>query len=200
MRTYRLTAVFIGLLIMGGCASIPKESPELSQEIGKRVADMRTVHINLVHSYFGLKRERVNELFEEEWIPAYAESFFSRDKVSSYWEKLVSEDDKEERVRFLVQLGPPMLDRIRAKRAEYMEPLDRLESQIIDSLQHEYRQILSANNTLTSFLASSSKVVRDRERYMELFGVPQREIDAYIDKIDRRSEEVMETIRNANLN
>ncbi len=200
MKTYRLTAVFIGLLIMGGCASIPKESPELSQEIGKRVVEMRTAHINLVHSYFDLKRERVNELFEEEWIPAYAESFFSQDKVSDYWEKLVSEDDKEERVRFLVQVGPRMLDRIRAKRAEYMEPLDRLESQIIDSLQHEYRQILSANNSLTSFLASSSKVAENRERYMDLFGVPQREIDAYIDKIDRRSEEVMETIRNANLN
>lgn len=190
----------MGLLVMAGCASIPKESPELSKEIGKQVADMRVAHINLVHSYFDLKRDRVSQIFEDEWIPSYAESFFSQDKVSGYWEKLVSEDDKEERVRFLVQLGPRMLARIRTKRAEYLEPLNRLETQVIDSLQHEYRQILSANNTLTSFLASSSKVAKNRERYLELFGMPQREIEGYVDKIDRRSEEIMETIRNANVN
>lgn len=185
---------------MGGCASIPRESPELSREIGVRVAGMRAAHINLVHTYFDLKRDRVKEIFEQEWIPAYAESFFAQKQVSSYWNTLVSEGDKEERVQFLVRLGPEMLDRIRKRQAEYLKPLDRLESQIIDSLQHEYRQILSANHTLTGFLAHSSKVVENRERYLDLFGMPQHKIDSYIDEIDRRSARIMETIREANQN
>ncbi len=185
---------------MGGCASIPEESPELSHEIGQRVSSMRAAHLTLVHKYFDLKREQVNRIFEEEWIPSYAESFFAQDQVAEYWDRLVSEADAEERLQFLTRLGPKMLDEIRSRRAKYLEPLNRLETAIVDSLEHDYRQILSANNTLTSFLVSSSKVAQNRERYLELFGVEQREIESTIGRIDRRSEEVMEKIRKANIN
>lgn len=200
MNTNQILVTVLGMMLVGGCASIPKESPELSQEIGQRVAAMQEAHLNLVHKYFDLKRAEVNEIFEEEWIPAYAESFFSQEQVADYWDNLVTEDDKEERLQFLVQLGPTMLEEIRNRRAEFMEPLNQLESQIEDSLQKEYRQILSANNTLTSFLSSSSKVAQNRERYLDMFGVGQEEINDYINQADNRSEQIMETIRKANIN
>ena len=199
MGTNRVIAVFLCSLLVG-CASIPKESPELSQEIGQRVAAMRTSHIKLLHKYFNLKRDKVDEIFEKEWIPAYAQSFFSQDQVSDYWNKLVTEDDKEERVQFLIKLGPKMLESIRSKRAEYMEPLNRLEAQVEDSLRRDYRQILAANNTLTSFLSSSSKVAENRNRYLQMFGVEQDKVTGYIDRIDEQTKHVLNTIKNANLN
>lgn len=199
MDTYRKLIVVIGMLLIGGCASIPKESPELSQEIGRRVAAMQQAHLSLVHKYFDLKREEINRMFEEEWIPAYAESFFGQPQVSDYWNRLVSEDDREERLRFLTQMGPRMLEEIRSRREAFMEPLDDLEDEIEDSLRAEYQRILSANNTLTSFLSSSSKVVQNRQRYLEMFGVEQQAIDTYIDRADRRSEQIMETIKNAKI-
>ena len=199
MGKKRTFIVFL-CLTLTSCASIPKESPELSQEIGKRVAAMQSSHLQLVSKYFDLKRDKVNEVFEEEWIPAYAESFFSQDQVADYWEKLVEEDDKEERLQFLVRLGPRMLEEIRSKQAEFLEPLNTLESQIQDSLRNDYQQILAANNTLTSFLSNSSKVSQNRDRYLELFGVSQGKINTYIDEVDERSEQVMELIKKANLN
>lgn len=195
----RTLVLMLALMLIGGCASIPEESPELSQEIGKRIANMRTAHMTLVHRYFDLKRDQVDSLFQRRWIPAYAEHFFSQDPVSNYWDKLVSENDKEERVRFLITLGPRMLERIRNKRAEFMKPLDRLETRVVDSLQREYRLIMSANHTLTSFLANSSKVTRNRERYLEMLGLPQETIGDYVDRVDRRSEQIIRTIRNDNL-
>jgi len=199
MGIKRTFIVFLCLTITG-CVSIPKESPQLSQEIGKRVAAMQSSHLQLVSKYFDLKRDKVNEVFEEEWIPAYAKSFFSQDQVAAYWEQLVAEDDKEERLQFLVRLGPRMLEEIRRKRAEFLEPLNSLESEIQDSLRNDYQQILSANNTLTSFLSNSSKVVQNRDRYLDLFGVNQDKFSGYIDEVDERSEQVMELIKQANLN
>lgn len=200
MGTKRIPAVIAIALLMGSCASIPKEAPELSQEIGQRLGAMQEVHLTIVNKYFDLKRAEVNQIFENEWIPAYAESFFAQDQVASYWDKLVSEDDRNERLQFLTQLGPRMLEDIRTKRTEFMKPLNTLEKQVEDSLTNEYRQLLSANNTLTSFLSNSSKVSQNRERYLEMFGVQQSTINDYIDQADRRSEQIMETIRNANLN
>lgn len=199
MNTNHLLIVFLGVLLVGGCASIPKESPELSQEVGRRVAAMQEAHLRLVDKYFELKQAEINKIFEEEWIPAYAESFFAQPDVSNYWEKLVTGDDPEERLQFLTRLGPRMLEEIRQRRAEYMAPLNKLETQVKDSLRREYRQILSANNTLTSFLANSSKVAQNRERYLELFGIEQTDIESYVEQADKRSEEIMETIENANL-
>lgn len=200
MGTNRIWGVIAVIsLLIGSCASIPKESPELSQEIGQRVAGMQEAHLTLVNRYFDLKRAEVNKIFEEEWIPAYAESFFAQDQVASYWNTLVTNDDIEERQQFLTQIGPRMLEEIRNKRADFMKPLNKLEAQIEDSLRREYRQILSANNTLTSFLSNSSKVVQNREQYLEMFGVEQETISSYIDQADKHSEQIMDTIRKANL-
>ncbi len=199
MYKNQILAAILGILLIGGCASIPKESPELSQEIGRRVAAMQEAHLNLIDKYFELKRNEINDLFEEEWIPAYAESFFAQPQVSNYWDKLVAGNDREERLRFLTQLGPRMLEDIRSRRAEFMAPLNELETQVKDSLRGEYRQILSANNTLTSFLANSSKVAENRERYLELFGIEQADVEHYVEQADKQSEKIMQTIRNANL-
>ncbi|HKK45964.1 MAG TPA: hypothetical protein VJ964_10605 [Balneolaceae bacterium] len=199
MGTNRFIVIFLCLL-SAGCASIPKESPELSQEIGRRVAAMRTSHLKLLHKYFDLKRDKVNEIFDNEWIPAYAQSFFSQDQVANYWNKLVTEDDKEERVQFLTRLGPKMLADIQKKRAEYLKPLNTLENQIEDNLRSDYRQILAADNTLTSFLASSSKVAQNRDRYLDMFGIEQGKVNSYIDRIDKRSAQIMKAVKNANLN
>lgn len=200
MGTNRISAVLVIALLMGSCASIPKEAPELSQEIGQRLGAMQETHLAMVNKYFELKRAEVNQIFEEEWIPAYTESFFSQDQVANYWDKLVADDDRKERLQFLTQLGPRMLEEIRKKRAEFMEPLDNLEQQVEDSLRSEYRQILSANNTLTSFLTNSSQVAQNRERYLEMFGVQQNTINDYIDQADKRSEQIMKTIRNTSIN
>ncbi|MGD8746977.1 MAG: hypothetical protein PVI44_00795 [Balneolaceae bacterium] len=199
MGTNQFWAAFLGIFILAGCASIPREAPGLSQEIGQRMAAMEQAHLNLIHKYFDLKRAKLNEIFEEEWIPAYAESFFSQPQVSDYWDSLVTKNDKEERLHFLTRLGPRMLKRIRAKRSKFMQPLNELEAQVTDSLRSRYRQMLSANNTLTSFLNSSSKIAENRRHYLDMFGVDP-DIDSFLTQADRRSEQIMETIRNANIN
>lgn len=199
MRVNRIFALLFSVVLINSCASIPKEAPELSQEIGQRVAAIQQSHMNLVSRFIELKRQEVNRIFEEEWIPAYAESFFSQPQVADYWQTLVSEDDKEERLQFLIQLGPRMLEEIRNKRAEFMAPLDELEAEIKNRLQNEYVQILSANNTLTSFLVSSSKVVQNRQRYLNMFGIEQSAIEGFIDEADEQSQKIIETIRKANI-
>lgn len=193
-----LPLLALALIMLGSCASIPQESPRLSHEIGQRISDMQAAHLTLVHRYFDLKRAQVDSLFQRQWIPAYAESFFGQPQVENYWDRLVTEGDPAERVEFLTRIGPRMLERIRQKRAEYMKPLNQLEAEVVSNLREEYRQMLSANNTLTSFLASSSAVAQNRERYLEWIGIDTEGVANYVDRVDRQSEQIMNTIRHAN--
>lgn len=200
MGTNQFTLVLLSLLLFIGCASIPKESPELSHEVGERISAMKEAHLNLVQQYFDLKKEEVKETFEEEWIPAYAESFFSNPETKSYWNSLVEEGDEEERLNFLIQAGPTMLREIREKQNEFLKPLNELESQVEDSLRKEYEQMLSANNTLTSFLSGAAEVAENRQQYLDLFGVQSEAVNNQISKVDERSEEIMKKIKEANIN
>lgn len=199
MGTNKFIIVLSGLSLLIGCASIPKESPELSHEVGQRISAMKEAHLNLVEQYFDLKKEEVKQTFEEEWIPAYAESFFSHPETKNYWDSL-ADGDEDERAQFLVEAGPTLLKEIREKQNEYLAPLNEMESQVKDSLRREYDQILSANNTLTSFLSGAAEVNENREQYLDLFGVQSGAVDRQISRVEERSAKIMEEIREANIN
>ena len=80
MKNLKILLV-IFILTLVGCSNIPKEAPELSIELGKKIKTLEDSHINLVGSYFDMKRDLVNKFFEDEWIPKFANEFFSNSLV-----------------------------------------------------------------------------------------------------------------------
>lgn len=66
-----LFLVIILIFVLGGCASIPKESVELSKEIGKGIAESQRSYTNLLNSYFTAKKLQVDQWIENEYLPGY---------------------------------------------------------------------------------------------------------------------------------
>ena len=68
---------FVGLLVilmafaLAGCASVPKESVELSKEVGKGIAESQRSYTGLLNTYFASKRQQVDEWIENEYLPEY---------------------------------------------------------------------------------------------------------------------------------
>ena len=183
---YKMTkALFLVIVLaLAGCATIPPEAPELSVELGKRISAIEEANIILLKRYFDFKRSEVDEFIEKEWVPDFANQFFSNPKISNAWNTIVSENDKEENLKFLVKTGPKLQKKINDKRLEFIQPLDELERRIEDKLRSEYRQALSMNNSITSFLISASKVTENRNRYLEMIGITDEKIGDAIDKTD----------------
>lgn len=181
----RLCAVCIlTLLILTGCASFPKEAPELSQQLGNRISAIHDANINLLHKYFADRRSQVDEFIVEEWVPEFAKEFFSGAKMEANWLEIVGSDNKNDRLEFIVRLGPKLQANINSKRLELIKPLDDAERLIERTLREEYQQALAINNTLTSFLISASKVDENRRRYLEMVGVTDQKLAVVIDKVD----------------
>jgi len=67
----RLFLVIILFFVLGGCASIPKESVELSKEIGKGITESQRSYTNLLNSYFAAKKLQVDQWIENEYLPGY---------------------------------------------------------------------------------------------------------------------------------
>jgi len=176
--------LFLHFLIFSGCATIPSEAPELSAELGKRISVIEKSNITLLHRFFDQKRKEVDKFIEEEWVPTFALEFFSNPTVSNAWNTIVSENDKNERLKFIVKSGPKLQAKINQKRLELIQPLDDLERRVEIKIRDEYIQARAINNTITSFLVSASKLTETRNRYLEMVGVTDETIGNIIDKTD----------------
>lgn len=172
------------LSVLVGCASIPPEAPELSVELGKRISAIEDSNITLLNRFFDQKRREVDKFIEDEWVPTFAEEFFSKDAISKAWNTIVREDDKKQRLTFLVKTGPKLQQKINEKRLELIQPLDALERRIEKNIRDDFSQARAMNNSITSFLLSAAEVAENRNRYLEMAGVTDEKIGKLIDETD----------------
>ena len=62
------------LLVVPGCASVPKETVELSTVVGDDIRELHTGYRNTVGLYFAQLRQSGLTVIEETWVPAYLDS------------------------------------------------------------------------------------------------------------------------------
>jgi hypothetical protein len=172
------------IFLLAGCATIPGEAPELSAELGNRISTLEEAHFNLLHKFFDEKRNQIDEFIEEEWVPEFAEQFFANPAIERAWAEIVRSGNKQDRLEFIVRLGPKLQSRINSKRMELIKPLEDAERLIEQHLRDEYQQSRAINNSITSFLASAAKVDENRRRYLEMVGVKDQQVANVVDKVD----------------
>ncbi len=179
----RVLVVVICLFFVG-CVSVPPQAPKLSEEIGLRINSIEDAHLNLLHNFFENKRQIVDDFISDEWLPLFAKNFFDNQQISQAWDEIVQSGNKEERLKFIVLLGPRIQSKINDKRQELIQPLDDLEAEVRKKITMEYNQVKSANNAITSYLVSASKVDENRQRYLDMFGITENKIDGVLTEVD----------------
>lgn len=184
IRQLRLSLV-TAVLLLGACASIPPEAPELSAELGNRITAIEVAHTRLVEQFFAEKRQRIDNYVQEVWVPIFAGEFFGDPKVDEVWKQVVASTDPQDRLRFITLVGARLQEKINRKRLELVKPLEDLERDVKSKLKIEYDQARGINNTLTSFLKSTAKVEANRIRYLEMIGVTDKQVDKFIDDTDQ---------------
>ncbi|MET1253822.1 hypothetical protein [Aliikangiella maris] len=182
MRNYILLAIC--LVAISGCATIPAEAPSLSSELGKRISALESANVTLLNRYFDQKRLEVDRFIQEVWLPEFASEFFQKPFMADAWNTIVSENDKKQRLMFLMKTGPKLQEAINKKRLELIQPLDELERHITSNIKAEYEQARGINNSITSFLLSAAKVTENRDRYLDMLGVTDDKLATLIDRTD----------------
>lgn len=179
-----VTSLAIVGAIFVGCASIPREAPQLSAELGNRISALESANLTLLSRYFDLKRAEVDRFIDEVWVPEYAEEVFESPQVADAWNTIVSETDTSERLKFIVWIGPKIQTSINEKRAELVAPFDLIEKRVAAHLRSAYTEARAINNTLTSFLFSAANVAENRARYLDMVEVTDEQIGYVIHDID----------------
>jgi hypothetical protein len=177
--------LFLVASVLGiqGCASVPQEAPELSAELGKRIAAIETAHINMLHRFMDEKRRQVDEFLIREWVPKFAENLFAEQAVIDLWNQACTSNDTSFRLEFISGLGTRVQAKINEQRLELIKPLDEAEKAFERRLRADYAEAKAINNVLTSFLSSTAKVAENRDRFLNMLGVKDDLVET-IDAID----------------
>lgn len=166
------------------CASIPKEAPVLSEQLGQEITELEKSHFSLVDSFFELKRKNVKNYIENVWLPLYAKNFFEEPGIRKVWEQISNLGSEEDRLKFLLKTAPQLQADINAYYEASVVNINRLEKKLKEALREKYTNARSVNNTLTSFLSSASEVDENRQRYLNMTGLSSDKIEAAIDQTE----------------
>lgn len=195
MKKLKLLILIFTLLLVG-CSSIPKEAPELSIELGKRIKTLEDSHINLVESYFDMKRDLVIRFFEDEWIPKFANEFFSNSSVEEKWQYIVKTNDKPLRMQFILEVAPVLLKQINTQREALLKPLNDLQRDLEKKIRNNYSETYAINNSLTSYLISAHKVDQSRKSFVKNLVLKEEMINDAIYRVDEITENLVKSTEN----
>jgi hypothetical protein len=191
MKMFRILLLVLFTVVFAGCATIPKQSYLLSEELGIKLNSLEDSHLELLHRFFDQKRAQVDNYIRERWIPEFAQNLFGDPALAGQLKDLTETGSPEDMLNAFVFMGTSLQTDINNKRTEMILPLDELENLLEQKIRNEYNVTRSINNTLTSFLYSASKVDENRIRFMEMFGISQDKINEVIDETDHIVEELV---------
>jgi len=198
LNGFLFVLVFIGLFL-ASCATIPREAPELSSELGNRIAAIETAHLALLHQFFDLKRENLEQFLQQVWVPHLTKNSLNDSATQSLWAQVVNSKDPSDRTQFLLKTTSRLQKQISEKRGELFGPLDAIERQVEQKLQENYSQVNSMNSSLTSLLVSSSKLTEMQNHFLKTVGITDDKITSVIDNVDNTVNAIVkkgETISN----
>jgi len=172
-------AIFLLLLTtILSCVSIPKESVTLSESLGSAITETEKTHFSLLKLFFKEKRQEVDLIIDEFWVPTFAKDFFSIPEVSKKWEEVCASNDSEEKLKFITTVGIRVQKKINDKRQELIIPLDEMERVLEEKLLLNYNSLKLTNSTLTNYLQSLSKVRGKQISVLNRLGIEQSQLDS----------------------
>jgi hypothetical protein len=152
-----LTLCVVSVIGFTSCLHIPAESIKLNQTVKANMIDFRQKHIELAHAYFRLRRDR----FDEWFLTTYEPRFFENYKKAFQQERGIPFDSSnaEHRTSYM-----------KNSIAEYDEligELNKIESELVNSLDEGYGKLVDANDAVTALLESSKNLTDAQKQFYD---------------------------------
>ncbi len=172
----KLTGILSVIFLIISCASVPKESVELSATVGRDLVVAHKAHREMAKVLFGRMKKDIHRFVDLVYAPHQINAAIARQKA------LADSADQELRNKSLLlainkafsEQGTPKLQQkvldamqsmvgmilkdIEKTRLELIEPIYVQEKEMIQSIDRAYGQMQYANSVVTGHLASIRKV------------------------------------------
>ncbi len=147
------------VLITFGCATVPRESVELSSLVGEMISSAKVSHVNMVNRHFDYLRSDVEYLAFHDYKGALLENVRRGLKKNdpNFTELSLDQYDK-------------VILKIQGKRNEWLQEVEKNRQTVLQALEEHYVALAQANANVTSMLRSAANISETRAALLERFG------------------------------
>src|SRR3989339_1741014 len=166
-----LVLAFIGFtLTMSACATIPKETIELSNTVGRDLEEVHRSHRAFATVLFDIMEKDVNKFINEIYAPAYIKKFATEYKLDDKVKGIVAAAPNN-LLPVLVRFVEKSNETIENKRAELLNQIKAQRNQVINDIDTSYRQLQAAQALIAGHLASVMKIHDARNEVLKNVGL-----------------------------
>ena len=151
--------VALSLIVLSGCATVPKETVALSVAVGEYIQQLYSGYKSVVRLSFDQMRRNGLLVIDEVWTPAYLATFVREGELL--------EIAREENWADLEGWARAAIEDIEAKRREFVDEVDLRESALLDKIDEAFERTVSANAAVTAHLNSVLKVEGLQDQVLE---------------------------------
>jgi len=186
IKNSRFTCLIVFFLMLIGCAHIPKESVQLSEELTSMINSARAAHLRLVDEYIAERHRNTERFMEEKWIPDFLSNFVNESKIL---EDISGSDTYAAKAKKMLFFAQAALKEISKRRDSIIEALDKVELLMKEKISAHYADMLMVNQALTAHLRSAAEVSLTRKELLEQLKldperlIPIEDINRIVSKI-----------------
>lgn len=169
IQVFRILALS-AFLMLNSCASVPPETVTLSKTVGNDLAILQQSHQNITKLYFNRIKTSINNFIDDVYKP-YILNYVLKNQLQAYQQgnpslftslnnaaKTVNKDASDKALTDMSDFLSAANAQITAKRQELLNPIEKQETEVLQSINQSYGNIIYANSTLTGYLESLQKI------------------------------------------
>lgn len=185
----RLVFIVLVGLLFAACASVPKESVELSATVGRDLAIVHKAHREIAQILFTRMRSDVNRFVDDVYAPFQIRNAMNRQQqlaistnsedrrkslllaINAAFKPDASEKLQSAVLKAMASMVQKIQQDIESMRKELLEPLDAQEPEVLGSIDRAYQQLHYANSIVTGHLSSVTKIHETQVELLQAIGV-----------------------------
>jgi hypothetical protein len=204
--------VILSIAVLGGCATIPRETIELSYAMEENIVALKTSYILLVNTHFDLLEKIRIDYLEEAWTPGFIRSWVEDGRLidmasgkiiwSSEYNDFIQPERGLEMQGLLTSTTSwsiAAIEQIEEKRKELISPLEDKRKELLSVIEDGFDLLLRGNIAITAHLNSIQKVKEFQNKAFDSLKVGdlQKEINKQLDDISGYADQGLEAIKKA---
>jgi hypothetical protein len=180
-----------GLILAAGCATVPKESVQLSYTVGQDLEALHGSYKLLINRYFDSLRWQVNKAIDEVFIPAFINDYVKTGGLIEH-----AQNQRADLVEAWARLAVEKIDQERQSR---LAPLNEAERDLMQTVDEAFDRAVRANATVTAHLNSITEVQEVHEEILEALnlGNLRREITDALVQVSDTAGDITKSINEA---
>jgi hypothetical protein len=179
--------VAVVIVSVMGCATVPKESVDLSIELTKMIRSAEASHLATLQLFLDERKQRADDFLKNTWTPKFMQNAM---RDSHILDTLKAQHTDVQREVVMKEFSEDAASVISERRASMMGAIDQIGEMLEDSIRAHYEDMLTVNQALTAHIRSVADVNATQTMILDALKIDPKAL-LPVDKINGVLEKIL---------